>query len=195
MTAYIFDKLLADGIRRGQIPARTDGARKWFRDKARQTKVTDTHIMTGDRDRLRKAFSIGRMYAFFYDPKHKKTLPFYDRFPLIFPVERAPGGFFGINMHYLHPRMRATLMDALYTVTSNKKYDETTRLRISMSLLQNASKYRFFKPTLKHYLTRHVRSRFLIVEAAEWDIALFLPTERFEKASKSKVWKDSRSQV
>jgi hypothetical protein len=135
------------------------------------------------------------MYAFFYDPKHKQTLPFYDRFPLIFPVERAPGGFFGINMHYLHPRMRATLMDALYTVTSNKKYDETTRLRISMALLQNASKYRFFKPTLKHYLTRHVRSRFLIVESSEWDIALFLPTERFEKASKSKVWKDSRDQI
>jgi len=195
VTAYIFDKILADGIRKGQIPARTDGARKWFRYKASQARISDTKLMTGDRDRLRTAFSIGRMYAFFYDPKHKQTLPFYDRFPLIFPVERAPGGFFGINMHYLHPRMRATLMDALYTVTSNKKYDETTRLRISMALLQNASKYRFFKPTLKHYLTKHVRSRFLIVESSEWDIALFLPTERFEKASKSKVWKDSRDQI
>ena len=41
----------------------------------------------------------------------------------------------------------------------------------------------------------HVKSRFIKIESAEWDIALFLPTERFQKSSKQTVWKDSRAEV
>ena len=47
--------------------------------------------------------SIGRLNMFFYDPKYKKTLPYYDTFPLVLPIERIPGGFAGINFHYLRP--------------------------------------------------------------------------------------------
>ena len=86
-------------------------------------------------------------------------------------------------------------MDALYDITNNQKYDETTKLRLSYDLLNSASKYRFFKPTFKKYLNNHVRSRFVEINPTEWDIALFLPVERFEKASKSQVWKDSRAMI
>ena len=83
-------------------------------------------------------------------------------------------------------------MDALYAQTNNKKYDETTRLKVSYSVLSAATKFKEFKPTIKHYLDRQVKSRFLLVEPSEWDVALFLPTARFEGASKNKVWADSR---
>ena len=73
-------------------------------------------------------------------------------------------------------------MDALYSTLTNKKYDDSTRVRISYSILQSASKYRYFKPTLKKYLRAHVRSQFLEIQVQEWDIALFLPTESFRKA-------------
>jgi len=139
--------------------------------------------------------AMGKMYAFFYDPKHKKTLPYYDRFPLIFKIENVPNGFMGINLHYLPPPLRAKLMDALYNLTTNNRYDETTKLRMSYEILNSASKYRYFKPTLKMYLNAHVKSRFLEVSSVEWDMALFLPTERFVKANKSAVWKDSRAAI
>lgn len=136
--------------------------------------------------------SIGRMYMFFYDPKLKKELPYYDTFPLIFMIGPAKGGFLGINLHYLPPFYRAKLMDAMYQTINNKKYDETTKLKINYQILTAAAKFRFFRPCIKHYLNAHVQSGFLNVEPKNWDSALLLPTERFRKATKDTVWSDSR---
>ena len=193
--AIVFDDLLAKGVRAGEIPARTDGARSWYRDKARTTRVTPDRLIKSDKERLTSKVMVGRMYHFFYDPKHKKTLPYYDRFPLIFPFKKVRGGFLGINLHYLPLRLRAKLMDGLYGLTRDNKYDEDTRLRISYNILNGAAKYKYFKPCVKHYLTPHVKSRFLEVYAAEWDIALFLPTEKFVGSSKKAVHADSRKMI
>jgi len=190
--ATTFDEILAQGIRSGQIPARTQQARNWFRDKARGTSVKPESVVRQEKARYKNRVFMGRMYLFNYDPKHKQTLPYYDRYPLIFPVESAPGGFYGINMHYLPYLLRAKLMDALYDLSSNEKYDEKTRLKIGYDILKGASKFKWFKPTFKRYLSNHVRSRFIEIASSEWDIALFLPLERFEKASKREVWRDSR---
>ena len=37
MVAYIYQKLLDEGVKAGQTPARTRSARNWFRNLARQT--------------------------------------------------------------------------------------------------------------------------------------------------------------
>ena len=34
MSSYVFDRLITQGVRAGQIPARTQEARNWYRDKA-----------------------------------------------------------------------------------------------------------------------------------------------------------------
>ena len=193
--AIVFDDLLAKGVRAGEVPARTDSARAWYRDRARTTRIQPQTLIKIDRKRLTSRVMIGRMYHFFYDPKHKKTLPYYDRFPLIFPFKRVRGGFLGINLHYLPLRLRAKLMDELYGLTRDNRYDEDTRLKISYNVLNGAAKYKYFKPCVKHYLTPHVKSRFLEVYAAEWDIALFLPTERFVGAGKGAVHADSRKMI
>jgi hypothetical protein len=191
--AKLFDEILSKGIRSGQIPARTSTAREWFRDKAKDAgKVSEQNILRGDTDRLKSRSTIGKMYFFMYDAKHKATLPYYDKFPLIFPVDRVQGGFYGINFHYLPLKLRAQLMDALYDVTSNQRYDESTKLRLSYGILKGAEKFSLFKPTFKRYLTSQVRSRFVEVYPSEWDIALWLNTEQFIGASKTKVWADSR---
>lgn len=187
-----FDEILAQGVRAGQVPARTRAAREWFRDKARGTTVTPEAVVRGEKARYKNRVTMGKMYLFNYDPKTKDTLPYYDRYPLIFPVQGAPRGFYGINMHYLPYKLRAKLMDALYDLSSNKRYDERTKLRLSYEVLKGASKFKLFKPTFKRYLSGHVRSRFIEISSSEWDIALFLPLERFAKASKSSVWADSR---
>ena len=192
--ATVFDDLLLRGVRAGEVPARQASSRDWFRNQARRTQ-TSPMALSKDRDRLSNRAAIGHMYFFFYDPKTKADLPYYDRFPLIFKVANTRGGFYGINLHYLPYKLRAKLMDALYDVSTNQRYDESTKLRMSYQLLNSASKYRYFKPTFKKYLNNHVRSRFVKIEASEWDIALFLPVERFEKASKSQVWKDSRNMI
>jgi hypothetical protein len=194
--AKIFDDILVRGVKQGVIPARTQDARDWFRNKARDARSNDRYpaniIKTSAKeDRVEP----GHMYHFYYDPKNKQTLPYYDRFPLIFMVDSAPKGFYGINLHYLPPKLRAAMMDSLYDVVSNDRYDDNTKLRMSYKILKGASKYRYFKPTFKHYLNEHVNSRFVKINSSEWDIALFLPTERFEKANKSRVFADSRKMI
>lgn len=193
MAAKLFDEILAKGIRAGQLPARSSTAREWFRDKAQGLgKVSESNILRDSTERLKNRTAVGRMYFFMYDAKHKDTLPYYDKFPLIFPVDRTPDGFTGINFHYLPLQLRAQLMDALYDITNNDRYDETTKLKMSYNVLKGAQKFKLFKPTFKRYLTSQVRSRFVQIEPAEWDIALFLQTEQFIGASKTKVWADSK---
>jgi hypothetical protein len=138
---------------------------------------------------------IGKMYTFFYDPKYKDVLPYYDMFPLIFLVDFKENGFLGINLHYLPPVLRAKLMDSLYQTINNTKYDDTTKLRISYQILASASKYRWFKPCLKHYLWDHVQGNYLNIEPTNWDSALMLPTEQFRKATRDKVWRESREMI
>ena len=192
MVSKVFDEILAQGVRAGQIPARTQQSRDWFRTTARRTRVTPQSVIRGERARYKNRVTMGKMYLFNYDPKHKDTLPYYDRFPLIFPVDKAPGGFYGINMHYLPHVLRARLMDALYSLSRDQRYDERTRLRLSYDILNGMTKYKAFRPTFKRYLSNHVRSRFIEITSSEWDIALMMPLQKFAKASSSKVWSDSR---
>ena len=196
MVAKVFDDILLKGIRGGQVPARTAEARNWYREQAKQVNKSaaqgDKLIREAGRDRYENRFRLGHMYMFAYDPKHKETLPYYDRFPLIFPINKAKGGFLGINMHYLPPILRAKLMDALYDTATNENYDENTKLKITYKVLSNASKFKEFKPTVKHYLTAHVRTRLVYINPTEWDIALFLPSASFVGATKTQVYNDSR---
>lgn len=199
----VFSSILAKGIRSGEIPARSKTARSWYRDQAKRISKSGSgssgvsgpamiSSASAERGRMVTNMEPGMMYTFAYNPKYRDTLPYYDRFPLIFPINKAKGGFMGINVHYLPPMLRARLMDALYGTLTNKKYDETTRLQISYELLNSAAKFKEFKPCIKHYLNSQMRSRFAYISPSEWDIALFLPMAKFVGASKQKVYADSR---
>ena len=194
--AILFDEILTKGVRAGQVPARENQAREWYRNTASgYRRLNERGFMTGDTDRLTTRPMTGSMYMFYYDAKHKATLPYFDRFPLVFPIKKTPNGFLGINLHYLPLQYRAKLMDALYDASNNTRYDETTRLRMNYSVLSSAAKFRYFKPCVKRYLTGQMKSRFLYIYPSEWDIALFLPLERFDGASKTKVFADSRKAI
>lgn len=200
--AALFDDILLKGIRTGQAPGRTAQAREWYRAQAKAITRTQRNRSQGDKlikelksDKERRQdsrFMMGNMYLFAYDPKHKDTLPYYDRFPLIFPINKAKGGFLGINMHYLPPILRAKLMDELYKVLNNRNMDETTKLVASYKVLNSATKFKEFAPCIKHYLNAHVRTKPAYINPAEWDIALFLPTQKFVGANATQVYADSR---
>lgn len=193
----IFDEILYAGFKENKIPCKTKDARNWYRNKAKEAgKINETELF---KDATEKEFKSqvfpGRMYMFYYDPKHKDTLPYYDRVPLIFMVDKAPGGFYGLNLHYLPLKERAILMDNLYETINNNKYDNSTKLKISYKLLISASKFGLFKPAFKRYLSAHVRSRFIHVPSVEWDVALWMDVAKFQKSSATKVWEDTRSQI
>jgi len=192
----LFAKVEQEAFRAGITP-RTKQSRAWFRSKlASMGRVNRNQLMRDEQVKLvnKSQPLIGSMNMFFYDPKHKDTLPYYDRFPLSVIVGPAEGGFYGLNLHYLPPVLRAKMLDALMDITNNKKYDDSTRFELSYKVLTATAKLRFFKPCYKHYLFAHVKSRLARVSAPEWEIATFLPTADFE-GNRSKVYSDSRSMI
>ena len=194
MATQLFTEILQKAVDPAQA---TNSANLWLREQAQSIRTVNNpkQLLTKQTDRMVTAITVGRMYLFMYDPKMKDELPYYDRFPLIFPFRRVQGGFYGINMHYLPHMMRAKLMDNLYALANNKNYDDSTKLRLSYQLLHKAAKFRYFAPCVKHYLNSQVKTRFLWVPADQWETALFLPLERFVGATKQQVWRDSRRMV
>jgi len=198
MLVSIFQQLADRGSEKGISQDNTVDARNWFRNTAMQIKKVDDRKIMREKDRLTNRMnrmSIGRMFMFYYDAKGKDTLPHWDRFPLIFPIELYADGFLGINLHYLPPLLRAKLMNALYATLNNKHYDDTTKLRINYQILNSTSKFRYFQPCVKRYLFSHVKSRFFYVKPNEWDMALMLPTERFVGATRNKVFQETRQKI
>ena len=94
-------------------------------------------------------------------------------------------------MHYLHHGHRALLMDALWKYVDDDKLPENAVIQLTYSTLKQASKLRYYKACIKRYLNSNIKSRFVQIDPQQWNMALFLPTERFTGASKSKVYNDS----
>jgi len=152
----------------------------WFIGKARSAAGYRKNLVSSD-ERGRDNAIIGKMYFFAYDPKMKKTLPMYDRFPLVFPIEPYNDGFLGLNLHYLNPGERAWLLNKLKDFRNNSKFNTTTRLKLSYDLLASTKKLASVsRPCVKRYLFSHVRSKFIEMTPEEWDKAIGLPVAQFE---------------
>ena len=178
------------GKEQGIIPQKTQKGRVWFRNMQGSLRTTRATLLRQN-EQKKQQVSIGDMVFFAYSAKGKDILPFWDAFPLIFPFDEASDYFLGINMHYIPPTLRARLMDQLYTLQSDKKFDEKTRIKLSYNQILSLSKSDIAKPAIKKYLKSNVRSPFIKVNSEAWDIALFLPVQNFKGAQQSTVWAES----
>lgn len=152
---------------------------------------------------------IGRMIMFKYkalDTGNK--LPYWDALPVVLAIKMMPkvsmkrggpgksgAGFLGLNLHYLPPAMRAKFMDAIYWHYKDRHMDEKKRLELSYRFLNTTTRMKFFRPCVKHYLFRQIKGRFNLIHPHEWDMVMMLPIARWQKASESKVWRDSRRRI
>ena len=164
---------------------------EWYREKIKEFGKPGAMDLIRDGKRDNQPF-YGRLNMFFYDPKFKKTLPYYDTFPLVLPLEKYPDGFLGINLHYLPIPLRVRLLDELMDFSTDTNFDKKTKINTNYQQLKRVN---LLKPTLKRYLAGQVKSAFRKIDADEFTVATLLPVQRFSKASANKVWSDSRSMV
>ena len=163
----------------------------WFRDKIKEFGQPGAMDLIRDGKQKRTPF-FGRLNMFFYDPKLKTKLPYYDTFPLVLPLERYPDGFLGINFHYLPINLRIRLLDRMVDFSNNTKFDESTILDVDYTGVKGI---RLVKPTLKRYLSGRVKTNFRRIDADEFTVATLLPVQRFRKASDQEVYRDSRKML
>ena len=187
---------LEKAARARKLEKNSEESIEWFRVNARKAvgrERAQTLLIQQQKraQNIGKRPAIGRMFTFGYDPKHKDTLPYYDRFPLGFYIGPAKGGFYLLNLHYLSPKYRAILFDSLLDITNNPRYAHNKKLKITYDLLNGSQKFRYFKPCFKHYLGKQLESRVVEIPNEEWEAALFLPTADFVGASATQIWSDS----
>lgn len=178
----------------------------WFKDRLDQLSAENKKPLKTFPNNMNQTFttsrinlrSTGRMFMFTYDAKHKDKLPYWDALPLIILVGVDSDGFTGLNLHYLPPLARKAVIRSMQDnldfspiVSDFLSRNEKKKITISYSILQKTLKYPIIKPCFKKYLFSHVRSNFLYVDPVEWEKAIMLPTERFQKAPKARVHRES----
>jgi hypothetical protein len=173
-------------------PNNVEKSVQWYQAQVRKLGQLGGQTIMNQKEFLVNRIMPGKMYLFFYDPKFKNILPYYDRFPLILPFRKVQKGFFALNLHYLPYGTRFKLLGYLFEYLNNDNMDETSRLNITWKILIRSTKLEPVKACVKHYLNDHVESRFFEVPINNWLTAALLPVERFEGANKQTVWNDSR---
>lgn len=170
---------------------------KWLTAKIADLRNPSGIASTINNEAFRKTnrFVVGGLYYFYYDPKTKKDIPYYDRFPLVLVLERYKDSFLGLNLHYLPVKYRISLLDKLMDYAILDGNNDIMRMRVSYDILNASKRYREFRPCLKKYLHGHIQSKILAVQPNEWDIAAYLPIQQFKKASVNEVWQDSLDEI
>jgi hypothetical protein len=192
----IFDRIIQQGMSQGLVPGKTREAIEWYRNRAKQVSYANVNtLMRSESAYLVDGPQPGKLVLYKYDAKLKDTLPYWDAVPLIFVVDVTEKGWYGLNLHYLEPRLRAKLMDALYPYMNNKKYDDSTRLKISYQILKSAASLKYFQPCFKQYLADHVKSPFMEIPATDWEISLFLPLAKWKKKTGNFVYAQSNKMI
>ena len=69
---------------------------QWFRNQVKEFGTPTIRKLVSD-GRVRARPNFGLMNFFVYSPKHEEKLPYYDRFPLVLPIEAYNNGFLGLN--------------------------------------------------------------------------------------------------
>jgi hypothetical protein len=151
--------------------------------------------IANERFRQTRRLFKGRLYQFFYDPKGKADMPYYDRFPLVLILEKYDDGFLGLNLHYLPIKYRVAFLDKLLNYAILDDEDNPTRLRITYDILTASRRFKEFRPCIKRYLFSQIRSKILTIEPQEWEVAIFLPTQLFKGAKPQKVWQESVNEI
>jgi len=186
---------LAKAVAGGEIKGRARRSAEWFRDKLKglkgeaRNRFSSTNPEKFYRESpnkiaalgLKRRSEFGDLFCYHYTPKYKKTLPYYDAFPLIMLIDAGKDTFLGCNFHYLNPRFRAILLDKL-----------TAKMGGGDPNWSELSKIREISPTIKRYRFDHIDKKVIQIAEDEKEMAIFLPLEKFKKSSKSQVWSDSK---
>ena len=163
-----------------------NNSKSWFTSEAKRLassragKITSTTVSSP---------VPGELYMYYYDAKHKATLPYWDKFPLVFPFRMMPDGFIGINLHYLHYKQRILLLDALQEIATSPRKSTSAKLTISYDILRTVAKGKRFEKCIHRYLYDHFKTPIKKIHSDNWITAALLPNEMFVGETKEYIWK------
>ena len=176
----------------GELRTMSNESLKWLMAKIADVRgVRVAKGISNEKVRQVNKFILGGLYCFYYNPKGKTDLPYYDQFPMVLALERYNDGFLGLNFHYLPIKYRVVFLDKLMNFAMMGDAGEIMRMRVTYDILTASKRLKLFKPCIKRYLSSHIQSKLLTIQPNEWDIAALLPLQQFKGATAPEVWQDS----
>ena len=172
-----------EGLKKSTIRRNSKRSISWFRNK----------IKNVDQQYKTRRPSLGQIYTYIYDAKHKDKLPYWDKLPLTVVLDYNMKYMLGLNFHYLAPKSRARFLKQL-SEKFKAGMDEDARIMASYRALK-AMNLNYYKPTIKLYLLERVESPFIKIPSDEWEMAVSLPMANFSGASANTVYADSRRMI
>lgn len=187
MVTKVFEKLRASA-------GDTEKSIQWYQAQiAKLGKINPSTLLK--EGKLVSTIFPGEMYMFRYDPKLKESLTYYDTFPLVLPFRKVPGGFLGVNFHYMPYLIRMRMLRLVSEYAEDAKIDDNTFVRLSWRVIESSTRMAPIKHCVKHYLLDQVQTRFLKIPFPDWVIASQLPVERFVGEDKANIWRDLRKKL
>jgi hypothetical protein len=191
-----FTKIVEERNQESQLTYLGRDSLKWFQDKIKEIRNPAALSAGLIRERRpRSRFIMGGLYSFYYNPKMKADLPYYDMFPVVIPLKRDQDGFLGLNIHYLPVKYRMVFLNKLKQYAVYNDEDEIKRLRITYDILDASKRFREFRPCIKRYLNDHIRTKIITFQPQEWESAIYLPLQRFKGAVPQEIWSDSVQEI
>ena len=176
----------------GELRTMSNESLKWLMAKIADVRgVRVAKGISNEKVRQVNKFILGGLYCFYYNPKGKTDLPYYDQFPMVLALEKYNDGFLGLNFHYLPIKYRVVFLDKLMNFAMMGDAGEIMRMRVTYDILTASKRLKEFKPCIKRYLSSHIQSKILTIQPNEWDIAALLPLQQFKGATAPEVWQDS----
>lgn len=108
-----------------------------------------------DQNVLRRRVFPGHLYFFEYQAE-TRTLPYYDKYPLVYVLSVFGTEFYGANLHYLKPKRRQIIIKKLHEGIVD----------IPQKIIHK-------------YLNNRCKSLFLDLAKQEWETSIVLPVEDF----------------
>ena len=162
---------------------------RWYQGKIKEFGIPTQKRLLSEGKASTKLYR-GKMNFFVYNPKYRETLPYYDKFPLILPLQVEQAYFIGLNFHYLSIPYRLQLLEKLQRFRRGTGENEV--MRVSWDKVNN---FKESNAIVKKYLKTHVRSVFREITPDEMLTACLLPVQSFSKRSIYKVYSDSRKMM
>lgn len=166
----------------------------WYRSKIKDTNQATASDIISKKKEVNTPL-IGQMVLFAYDAKLKEKLPYWDMYPLSIILDIRDDSFLSLNVHYLDYTLRQVLIEALLKTINDDRWDHRSKAKINYSILKSVSKYKIAQPALKMHLFSQIKTKVVRIQPIEWRDAIYLPIEKFQKASSQKVWNDSRKNI
>jgi hypothetical protein len=167
-------------------------AQSWFDSKLKAFGNIRAATLIKQGERKTATIKPGHLFLFAYDPLHADTLPYYDTYPLVFPISATDTTFTGLNMHYLPYPLRFALFRELLRISGATNLTDDKKMLLKWETIRGMSKLAPLQACIKQYRYDHVGSPFVDIKPSDWTTTMLLPVHSFKKSSADAVWRDTK---